>query len=186
MKKNKPKFTTGFTLIELMVAVSVFSIVMVICMGSILSVFDANKKSQSLRAVMDNLNSAMEGMTRAIRFGDTYHCGSTGSLSSPQDCPLGDQSLTLFSSSGTQITYKLSGSQIVKTIGGTDYPVTSSNIVIQSLVFRVFGSPPYSGGSDLYQPQVIIVVSGYAGSKPTDKSSFTLETTLSQRKLDFQ
>ena len=51
--------TGGFTLVELMVSVSLFAIVMVISMGSVVSVFDANKKSQSLRTVMDNLNSTI-------------------------------------------------------------------------------------------------------------------------------
>ena len=62
----------GFTLIEIMVAVSIFSLIMVISMGSILSVFDANKKSQTLRTVMDNMNFTLEGMTRTIRFGRNY------------------------------------------------------------------------------------------------------------------
>ena len=63
----------GFTLVEIMVAVSVFVLVMVISSGAIISVFNANQKSKNLRSAMDNLNLTMESMTRTIRFGTKYH-----------------------------------------------------------------------------------------------------------------
>ena len=47
--KNK-----GFTLIEIMVSVSIVLVIMVIVSGSILSIFTANQKSKNLRSVMDN------------------------------------------------------------------------------------------------------------------------------------
>ncbi len=169
-----------------MVAVSVFSIVMVISMGSILSVLDANKKSQTLRAVMDNVNSTMESMTRSIRFGKNYHCGAGGNTALPLDCVSGQNSLTVTSGS-TQVTYKLNSGRITKSInGGSDSFITSADVTISNLTFRVFGSAPYGGGADLYQPQVIIVVSGYSGATPSTQTAFTLETTVSQRLFDFQ
>lgn len=181
--------SAGFTLVELMVSMSVFSLVLVMSMGAITSVLDANQKSQSLRAVMDNLNFTLEGMTRAIRFGENYHCGSSGDLTIPTDCPAGSSSMTVKTSDGAQVTYSLSGSRIARSVnGGTQYFITSNDITIQSLSFRVFGSyPANSGGgpTDLLQPQVIIVVKGYAGELST-RSTFSLETTVSQRKFDFQ
>ncbi len=180
----------GFTLVELMVAVSLFAVIMTLSMGSILSVFDANRKSQTLRTVMDNLNFTMEAMTRNIRFGSTYHCDSTvGDITVPRDCGNNSPatSLVFKASDGTRVIYKLSGGRIARSInGGSDYYLTSSDMTIQSLTFRVFGSPNYSTGADLFQPQVIIVVSGFAGSKPTIASSFSLETTVSQRQFDSQ
>lgn len=178
----------GFTLVELMVAVSLFAIIMTISMGSILSVFDANKKSQTLRTVMDNLNFTMEAMTRTIRFGGTYHCDSTqGDITLPRDCADGATSLALKASDGTRVVYKLSGTRIARSInGGADYYLTSNDMAIQNLTFRVFGSPPYSSGGDLFQPQVIIVIKGFAGTKTTSQSSFSLETTVSQRQFDSQ
>lgn len=175
----------GFTLIELMVSVSVFSIVMLLSMGSILGVLDANQKSQTLRTVMDNLNFTLEGMTRSIRFGQNYHCGSGGDPALPADCASGNSSMSVTTSSGRIFTYKLVGGRISRSInGGADYFITSPDTTIQSLTFRVLGSSAYAGGSDTFQPEVIITISGFAGVKPTTKSSFTLETTVSQRSLD--
>ncbi len=185
-KRLKQPNQSGFTLIEIMVALTIFSVVMVISMGSILAVFDANKKSQSLRAVMDNLNFTMEGMTRTIRFGTNYHCGSAGDTSSPVDCPSGDTYLTVKAADTSKVTYKLVNGRIIRSInGGSDYFLTSPDVTIQNLSFRVFGSQPYSSGTDLFQPQVIIVLSGYAGNL-NSQSSFFLQTTVSQMQFDFQ
>jgi len=180
---NYKKSNKGFTLVELMVSVSIFSLVMVISMGSILTVLDANRKSQNNRAVMDNLNSSLEGMTRQIRFGINYHCGTTGVLSQPQDCSNGGNSLTLLSQTGVLVTFSLSGGRIVRNDGGINYYVTSPDIIVENLTFWVFGSSPYSG--NLNQPRVIVLIRGYSGSDSDTRSSFSLQTTISQRQIDF-
>ena len=185
--KNKKR---GFTLIEIMVAVSVFMVVMVISSGSILSVFNANQKSKTLRSVMDNLNLTLESMSRTIRFGENYHCGSAGDPTQPSDCPSSpgySSNLTVKAFDGTQTTYSLSSGRIVRTTPSGIYNMTSGDVTITKLAFRVYGSLPFNT-PDLLQPQVIIVVGGYVGSsnKPLNQSTFSLETTVSQRKLDFQ
>lgn len=190
MSIQKIIFQKGFTLVELMVAISLFAVIMVLSMGSIFSVFNANKKSQTLRAVMDNLNFTLEAMTRTIRFGSNYHCdATTGVISVPRDCAGGADSFSILDSGGHQVTYKLSGTRIARTVdGGSDYYLTSGDVTIQKLKFYVYGSTLYSNGGDLYQPQVIMVVGGYAGSstKPSAQSTFTLQTTVSQRSFDSQ
>lgn len=180
--KNK-----GFTLIEIIVAISIFTIILFISTGSILSVLDANRKSQNLRSVMDNLNYTLEAVTRTIRFGENYHCDITsGSISVPSDCASGASSISVTNSSGSQVIYRLTGSVIERsTNGGATYsPLTSSNVTITRLTFWVLGSAPYAGGVDVLQPRVIMVISGYVGAKPTSRSTFTLQTTISQRVID--
>ena len=176
----------GFTLIELMVASSLFLVVMLIVSGSILSVFSANNKSKNLRSVMDNLNLTLESMTRTIRFGNNYNCGSTGNTALPLDCPSGSPSLTITDVSGNQIRYSTStvATRISRTIGANTYYITSPDVTITYLKFFVLGSAPYTS-TDTRQPRVIILVSGYVGDKATTRSSFTLQTTVSQRDLDF-
>lgn len=175
-----------------MTSVSIFVVVMVISMGSILTIFDANKKSQTLRTVMDNLSFSLEAMTRTIRFGTNYHCDvTTGDVSvpTPRDCNLGASSIIVKASDGiTKVSYELNNGRIARSInGGADYFVTSSDVTITDLKFRVIGSTPYSSDPhDLFQPQVIITVAGYSGTKPTIKSTFSLETTVSQRMFDSQ
>ncbi len=72
--KNQIKNQNGFTLLEAMVSIAIFSIIMVIGVSALLSVNSANKKSKNLRTVMDNLNFAMEDIARNFKLGSSYHC----------------------------------------------------------------------------------------------------------------
>ena len=185
MNKKTSKIR-GFTLIELMVSISIFSIIMLVGMGSILQVFGINEKSQTLRAVMDNLNFTLEDMTRSIRFGSSYHCGS-GDPAFPQDCLSGATMLTVKASDGSTIQYKrvVTGGigTIVRLVGaGADEALTSPDVDITALTFFVLGATVVG---DIYQPRVVMVVSGLAGKKNATKTAFTLETTVSQRMFDF-
>lgn len=167
-----------------MTAVSLFLVVMIISMGAILGIFDANKKAESSKIVMDNLNFAVETMSREIRFGKNYHCGSSGNITLPQSCANGgDSFISFLSSDGVQTVYKLNGTSIEKSIdGGNTYlAVTAPEIKINSLLFIVVGANP---PPDTLQPKVLIKISGTAGAKSNTTTSFTLETLASQRIID--
>ena len=183
-----------------MVSISIFSIVMVMCMGSILTVLNSNRKSQSLRAIMDNLDYSLDSMTRNIRFGTVYHCDeSVSPINSPRDC-VSASSIVFTRSDGAQVIYRLNGTHIEETVSnsliGTDngtFSMTSPDVTIQTFSFAVSGSLPYppsgstclSIGYDCLQPEVIIVIKGYAGASNETQSSFSLETTVSQKTFDF-
>ena len=47
---------TGFTLIETMVSMAIFVIVAMVITTVFITIIDANRKAQSIRLVMDNLN----------------------------------------------------------------------------------------------------------------------------------
>lgn len=169
----------GFTLIELMTAVSIFAIVMTISMGSIIGVFDANRKSRALKTVLNNLNLAVESMSKEMRFGTNYHCGS-GNITIPQDCSGGGTLVSFLSSDDAQITYRLNGQNIEKKIGSDDYiSVTAPEIIIDDLTFYVLGANP----EDLLQPKVLMKIKSHSGEGKS-RSDFTLQTIVSQRILD--
>lgn len=171
----------GFTLIELMVAVSIFIVVMTISMGSIISVFDANRKSRSLKTVLNNLNLAVESMSKEMRFGKNYHCGSVNDTgTSALDCSGGNVRVNFLSSGGVQISYRFIGATIEKQVGSGDYiAVTAPEIVIDDLVFYARGA----GNSDFLQPKVLVKIKSHTGTG-TGQSDFTLQTLVSQRTLD--
>ena len=72
MDKKRHTTHTGFTLIEVMVAVSIFAIVVTVGIGAILSVNTAYSKSRSQRTALDNISFALETIAREIRVG-TLH-----------------------------------------------------------------------------------------------------------------
>lgn len=80
-------------MIELIVALFIFAIVMTISIGSLVTTLDANKKSQSLKSVLNNLEVALDTMTRSIAVGRLYLCSDDAtyiafSNPTPVDCPL--------------------------------------------------------------------------------------------------
>jgi len=183
----------GFTLIELLVALGVFSVVMTIALGSVISVLDAGRKSKSLTAIMTNLNFTMEIMSREMKFGKYYYCGTDTTNphgTNTQDCTGSGvpaaSSATFTTSEGVDTIYRLNvaNKQIEKSIdhGVTYITVTSQEIVIQDLKYYVFDSAPPPGNNN--QPRALIYVRGYAGSKPNAQSSFIIQTLVSQRALD--
>lgn len=170
----------GFTLIEVMTSVSVFLIIMTISMGSILGVFDANRKSRSLKAVLNNLNLSIESMSKEMRFGKNYHCGSSGVLTDPQNCPSGDTLVSFLSSENTQVTYRLNGSTIERSVDAEGYvPMTAPEAVVDSLTFYTLGA----GTNNTLQPKIIMKLTGHVGIDES-RTNFTLETLISQRVLD--
>lgn len=76
MKKSSIHNQAGFTLVELMVSLSLFIIVVLALIGSLYTVNDASRRVQAMRTVMDNLNFAMEHMSRNIRTSEAIVCGS--------------------------------------------------------------------------------------------------------------
>jgi prepilin-type N-terminal cleavage/methylation domain-containing protein len=184
----------GFTLIEMLIAVSLFTVVVTISIGALLTIFDANKKARSARTVVDNLNISIENMTRIVRFGKNYHCGTGGALSSPVDCAdnvNGNTSMavTFYDTTLARdvvVAYKLttiSGSGVIQMSydDGAYTSITDPQANIQLLRFRVSGT---STSPDTNQPYVIAVIKGYVGKDPTSQTTFSLETLMSQRTLD--
>lgn len=170
----------GFTLIELMVAISIFIIVMTISMGSILNVFDANRKSRSLKTVLNNLNLAVESMSKEMRFGKNYHCGSAGTVTAPQNCASGDIFMSFLSSDSVQITYRFNNQSIEKQVGSGNFiAVTAPEIIIDDLTFYTLGA----GTTDTLHPKVLIKIKSHSGVNK-GLSNFVLETLVSQRTLD--
>ena len=56
---NKFKNKKGFTLVEMLIAISLFIVVTFFSIGSLLSIFDASKRARDSKTVVDNLNFAI-------------------------------------------------------------------------------------------------------------------------------
>jgi prepilin-type N-terminal cleavage/methylation domain-containing protein len=63
----------GFTLMEVMVAVSIFTIVVVVGIGALLTINNTYRKSQVDRKSIDSLSYTLESMSRRIRTATTWN-----------------------------------------------------------------------------------------------------------------
>lgn len=191
-QKNK-----GFTLIEMLVALSLFTIVMTIVVGSLLVLIDGNRQLQGEQSVMTNLSFAMDSMTREIRTGKNYYCANSfgGSQLTPdanQDCMAGNNGISFIEAGGSitgatdgRIAYYFdSGNKtLMRKVGDTAQSIVSNGISIDEAKFFVTGSDNFNQTSDVNQPTVTIIIkaseTGIVGEKP-----YILQTTITQRELD--
>lgn len=166
-KNTTSKLVSGFTLIELMVAVSIFMIIMIMAMGSVIVVSDVSKKADKLRNSMDSVNFAMESMTRSIRMGTNYESG--------------DDSISFISSDGKNILYYKDGFVLKRCVDSNINCVdmVSSEVKVDTLQFYVKGTQ----AGDTIQPSVYIIMKGVVDIKGTEYS-FALQTMASQRNLE--
>lgn len=181
MKHKTYNIKHGFTLIEIIVAMGIFSTVVLIATGSLLLLVDAQRKAFALREVYDNLRFSLETIAKDLRTGVAYHCGDDTPPKPPLqealDCDPAESSITYTNSKFEQVTYWLDAGQVKKSIGGGPaVPLTSSNITIERLSFYVFGSDP----TDDIHPRVVMVIVAKTGSGRSS-ATFTLQTTITQR-----
>ncbi len=189
-KRKNLKFDHGYSLIETMVALSIFTIVMTVAMGSLLTIIGANKKSQAIQSLMTNLNFVIDDITRNARVSTTYHCSDASlgdNVSVATNCPSGDTAFAFEEprgdggTSSDQIVFRYNSGAIEKsTNGGSTYnTVTSSDITITNMKFYVTGAT----SADSVQPKVLIVLQGTAGNDDAE-TDFDIQTTITQRLLD--
>ena len=172
----------GFTLVEMLVSISVFLVVMLVAASSLLSIIDGNNKAQSLKSAINNLNFALEDMEKNIRVGTSYN---QDLCSTNKDC-IKFVSYKDSDNSGANddVYYKLIGESIKRCVDLTtnscssdnDYtPMTAPEVHINYLGF--YKTDP----TEPEKARVLIVIGGFAGAKPKIQTKFNLQTTVSQR-----
>jgi len=186
MTKNKIQKNKGFTLIEMMVAVSLFVIVALIVSGVLIQLSAAYKKAQAMRLLMDNLNFALEKMNLEIREGTKIY--SIDNDNAVEYYELGD--------TGTKYCYSLSqlGEDNRQTLAKctTDCPCSetssdvkdmlSPEISLEHLNFKI--SSVDAGGGLNRQAKVLISVKGQATVRANQTTEFMIQTSASQRTPD--
>lgn len=73
MQKKYP-ITAGFTLIEMIVSLGIFSIIITTAVGALLVLIATNQRLQGEQSAMTNISFALDSMTREIRTGYNYYC----------------------------------------------------------------------------------------------------------------
>jgi prepilin-type N-terminal cleavage/methylation domain-containing protein len=183
MIKNHSQFQKGFTLIEVMVAVGIFAIVVTIGLAALLSINVSYTNSRAQQAAMDQLNFAMETMSREIRTGFQYYCGDAGVVSYDitRDCPNGGNTLGFITFEGEDGLFFRNQDGVIEAqlTTGERYDLTPESIFVDELTFRVFGTDP----SDDVQASVLITLQGTSQIRQ-EEAQFTFQTLITQRRPD--
>lgn len=177
-KSSTPR---GFTLVEIMVAVSLFIVVAFIVTSAFTSFAEANRRAQATRISVDNLNFAMESIVLKMREGNDYRCGDD------YECPNSpSETVTFLADNGKTVKYWLEAADNTgnETIFKCEYdpdsgscgqsanPIVAPEVKISQLNFYIKNDQ---------RPRARIVIKGKIDTRVGSKD-FTLQTTVSQRR----
>ncbi|MCX6764535.1 MAG: prepilin-type N-terminal cleavage/methylation domain-containing protein [Candidatus Nealsonbacteria bacterium] len=186
IKKNKNQ---GFTLVEILISVTILVMIFSIVSGLFFSALQSQRRSLSLQSLLKEVSYAMEYMSRQLRMTQKDDIGCTAldpleyknyattvssiKFRSYHEDP---QCLEFFLETGSN---RLKAKRTI-TAPSEDY-LTSENIIVESFNIIVEGDEP----SDETQPKVTISLKARAkGAKQESQPEIQIQTTVSQRNLD--
>lgn len=194
--RKKNKVQKGFTLLEMLVSITLFSFVVTIALGALFTILKANEKTKVIKTVVNNLNMALEGMSREIRVGYDYDV----------NCSSGAGGCTKFefkTRDGCDAFYEFSNDTVYKKIkkkedgdpmgvcSGGDIDkvsIVGEDVIIDTDMSDGGESKFYTAGvgsGDNIQPRLLIVLSGYVRNYNLENDEkFDIQTTVSQRKIE--
>lgn len=168
----------GYTLLELIVSVGLFSLVMLIVLSAYLTLIHLDRKARATTDVMTNLTFVVESMTREIRTGRDYKCNTTGT-----NCSSPGTSFSFTDSRGRTIIYTRSASnQVNISVNNAVSALTDPRVTVNVLNFYVRGVG--TAGPDYVPPQVTFVMQGTVSPEPGEVIDFSLQGSATQRYLE--
>jgi prepilin-type N-terminal cleavage/methylation domain-containing protein len=191
-----PAFLTGFTLVEMLVAVAIFSLIIGAISGIFISGLRGQRKALAFQGILDQTSYALEYMSRSLRM-------ARKQTTSPPSC-LSREGLNY---EITEIIPGISGLKFINHLENDDcqgfflqagqlkqrkrigqpgdqtFDLTSPRLQITFLNFSISGE----GQDDDLQPRVTIFLDIRGkGMRPEEQPRIKLQTTISQRNLDIR
>ena len=181
---KSPNTSRGYSLLEMIVSVGIFSVIMVIATGAYLTLINLDRQARATNDVVSNLSFAVDSMSRAVRTGKDYKCNNVPNTTCVNVNSPGT-SLGFTDSDGRTIVYSLVNSQIVALVtpptgSAFSSKLTDPRITIQALHFFVRGV----GTGDGIQPQVLFTIAGVLTTDHGKTVTFSIEGGATQRVLD--
>ncbi len=165
IKKN---ISRGFTLVEMIVVLGLFSFIMTLATGVLYTTQSINVKLQASQAVIDNVNVSVETMARDIRYGSDFSClkyipdttvdtsylvrrnceyadssdihGGVALSFKPIDAATTTDRVIYYASTTINGSYVIKKDEYYYGKATSSYQITSDDVMIKSLVFFVSGA----------------------------------------------
>ena len=179
----------GYTLIEVLVSVGIFSIVLAGPTGLFVLSLRNQNMSLALGETIDNTSHSVEYISRSLRMARKDKVGNCITQNYNYENPDSDTSKIRFLNyQGYCIEFSLSGTQLFQKKSSnyessnfdTGAFLTSDDLEIDNFQFLIVGGGQY----DNLQPRVTMVFHIAKGSAGTDLPDINVQSTISQRNLD--
>lgn len=176
--KIKNQKNAGFTIIELMVATSLFLVIISIVSGVFVKSLRIQRGALGLIEAASNAELAIEQMAREMRTGTTFNVFQES------------KSVSFKNVNGNMMTYNWnSETKKLECLETGDYsdkhcssaapqPITANNVSINNLKFTFFNGAP----ADPYPPRITITLKIASLKNPA--SEVNIQTTISSRNLE--
>lgn len=173
IKKQK----SGFTLLEMVVATAIFSIVSTICIGIYISTIKANAKISAMQKVQNEIRYMIDYMAREIRLGSVDYVFYSNDINNPIE------ELAIFDSSKNPIFFKNSNGYLQVKRGDSDWSdISGDNVKINSLYFYIYPEKyPIPVDSPIKQELIKIVIDVF---DKNENSNMLIQTTISSRNYE--
>lgn len=163
----------GFTLIELIVAVFIFSVLVTIAGGSFVSALNLQRRALKIKKVEENGRFILELISRELRVANPINTANN-------NCPvLGGSYINFQHPVNGGIEYYIVNNQFNRAVNGVQSIISNPDVEVTRLIFCISGN---STGDNM-QPRVNIILGLKAGGTETDTVTLDLQTTVSQRVL---
>jgi prepilin-type N-terminal cleavage/methylation domain-containing protein len=196
----KKRLQGAFTLVELLVAIGIFSILIAVAIGGFVHALRTQREVASIIGAQSNASIALESMARELRTGylfcnDPANNGSVNDVCAPACSPsvtlsgtvwTCDGLIDFYNANGANVDYALdeNGSLARSDSGstGTFVPITGNNVKVTYLTFTIFGNKE----GDNWPPRITVSMGVVPNS--TDPAlvadEVELQTTVSARTID--
>jgi len=182
----------GFTLVEMLVAVTVFTIVMFISIGTLLTLTQSSSIALTSQSVTSNLSFAADRISRNLRTGYYYHCATAAGIASSlpedgetNDCENGQNAIVFTDGeSGNRIGFRYNeseGSVERKIESGEWLRINSADVTMTDVAFIVSGT----GEGDGVQPSVTVMLEAEPTAEMDAKPTYYIQTTVTSFSQDF-
>ena len=156
----------GFTMIELIVAIGIFSLIVSMVSGIFVLSILIQRRIIALRNAQDNIRFTIDSISREVRTGKDF-----SSVSS---------SLSFTNAKGEAVIYRLNNNEVEKSSdGGVTYSaVTGPEVTVDYLNFYLSGQ----AAGDRLQPRITITI-GATSRVGNQTGNLKIQTTISERLL---
>jgi prepilin-type N-terminal cleavage/methylation domain-containing protein len=175
---NRTHSSSGFSLIEMLVAATVFSFIVTSVAGLFVQALDLQRRATGIQKIEENAQFVAESIAREVRV-SRVTSGDTDC--SPPD-PLTTATLTIEHPVNGTVTYRYDRS--AGTVLRNDQPITSADVIFKAFAFCVSGSGTDGKQARVTMPMTVESVLG----GPSTRVAVSLQTTIVSRDIseDFQ
>lgn len=169
--KSKLHDQRGFTLIEMLVTIFLFSMIATIGTSGFVRGLELFRRTGAAYRVQDNALYVLEIMTREIRYSILQGAADTDCTSTFIS------SLTINHPVNGTVTYTLANGVVRRTVGGKTAALSGSDVNFEKLFFCISGSAP----ADNRQVRVTILAQVRDVATGTQSQVFNIQTTVALR-----